>query len=270
VALSNKCQKILTVHDLSFLRYPQFFPLKSRLWHKIILAKRLVNKADKIIAISQNTKNDLVELLKVDPAKITVIYEGVGEQFKLRQRDDEQVQKVKAKYHLPEKFYLCLGTLEPRKNWLSAIDGFLTSHTSANLVLAGGHGWQSAEVLNKAGNNAKIILLDYVEEEDKPYLYNLAEALVYPSFYEGFGLPIVEAMASGCPVIAGANSSQSEIVGEAGLLVNAYRSEEIAQAINLLEQNTNYRQQLIDLGLRRALDFNWRECAEKTKQVITQ
>ncbi|MBI5766055.1 glycosyltransferase family 4 protein [Candidatus Falkowbacteria bacterium] len=317
VAWSENCKKVIAVHDLSFLRFPEFFIKKMQLWHKLILWKNILGQADMITADSENTKNDLIELLKIPEGKIKVVYLGVSEEFRVLAKDDIRLENARKKYNLPEKFILYLGTLEPRKNIESIVEAFnLFSPPfqggvrggcrsflkfSANLppswaalnapkvafsdsrfarscpsdyrpppwkggdeydlVIAGGVGWKAKNIFKLAKENLKIKFIGYVD--DRPALYNLASLFVYPSYYEGFGLPLLEAMACGCPVIAGVNSSQGEVVGEAGLLVDPYNINEIKKAIEMILQNNELRNDFINRGLERAKEFTWQKTAEK-------
>ena len=266
-AVSDNCQKVITVHDLSFLRYPYFYTLKSRLWHQNLLAKKIIQQADAIIAVSNSTKNDLIDLLNIEASKIRVIAEGVDNKF---QPTDNQMElaRVKKRYRLPEKFLLFLGTLEPRKNIESVISAFNQLSTDHYLVIGGGDGWKSKTIKELTAKNDKIKIIGYVKEEDKRGLYSLADIFVYPSYYEGFGLPLIEAMACGVPVIAGSNSSQVEVVNGAGLLVDPYNIKEIKQAIEFILKDKALRDKLIKNGLARAKEYNWQQTAQETLEVF--
>ncbi|MEK7653132.1 MAG: glycosyltransferase family 1 protein [Patescibacteria group bacterium] len=262
ISWSGNCRKILVVHDLSFLRFPEFFTFKSQWWHQLILAKRILNQADLVIADSKNTRNDLVELLEIKPEKIKVVYPGIGKKF--RKFSDESFEMVKQKYDLPAEFVLFLGTLEPRKN----VENVIRACQGRNLVIAGGRGWRDKKILKMIGKNQQIKYLGYINEEDKPALYNLASCLVYPSFYEGFGLPIVEAMACGCPVVCGANSSQAEVAGEAALLVDPYNVNEIKNAVELIMGDAELRQRFSEAGIERAKMFSWERTGREVMDLF--
>lgn len=267
MASSKDCKRIVTVHDLSYLRYPQFWTLKSRMWHKILIKKRILQDADAIIAVSKSTKDDLVDLLGIDENKIKVIYEGVDNKFRPITNPTE-LERVKRKYKLPSKFILYLGTLEPRKNVDGIIEAFNNLDLEHKLVLGGGNGWKSHQTRKIASRNSDIRLIGYVDEEDKRGLYSLADLFVYPSYYEGFGLPPIEAMACGLPTIAGANSSQLEVLDSAGLLVDAHNTGEITEAIKAILTQSNLRDKLIDSGLNRSAQFNWGSTAINTLRVF--
>lgn len=266
-SLSAECRHVVAVHDLSFLIYPEFFTFKQRLWHKLILRNKILERAAAVVVDSDNTKKDLVDLAKVTSEKIHVCPLGVSRAY--QQIDDvTELDKVKQKYGLPDNFILSLGSLEPRKNLISVIKAFVKIDTEVSLVIAGASGWKNNRVKVLAAQDQRIKLIGYIDEADKPALYSLAQSLVYPSFYEGFGLPIVEAMACGTPVIAGANSSQGEVLGDTGLLVDAYDVAEIRRAMELMLNNENLRQEFIRRGLERVKLFDWKDTAQKVLQIF--
>lgn len=186
------------------------------------------------------------------------------------------MRKVQEKYNLPEKFVLFLGTIEPRKNIeavIRAFDKASYEFPSYELLLAGGKGWNNKgiyEIHNKLKNKDKIRFLGYVEHEEKPALYKLASLFVFPSIYEGFGLPPLEAMACGTPVITSNASSLPEVVGDAGLMVNPYNINELVEAMKVMLSDAELRQRFIEKGLARAQKFTWERCAEKTLELIQQ
>ncbi len=270
VSWSDNCRKILAVHDLSFILFPEFFSWKMRLWHKLIILKKIVFQADLVVADSKNTAKDLEAVLGVDPNKIRVIYPAVDHQrFRVIPKSDTQLEAVRKKYRLPPKFILYLGTLEPRKNIAGVIRAFQRlAPDDCRLVLAGPRGWKTGPLLAEAEKDSRITLTGYFQEEDKPALYNLAEFLIYPSFYEGFGLPLLEALASGCPVIAGANSSQPEVVGQAGLLVNPDNLGEITKAAEALLKDDRLRRRLAEAGIIQARRFSWPAAAKQFLEIF--
>jgi len=264
--LSKSCKKILIVHDLSFELYPEFFTFKTRLWHKLISPKSLCHQADKIVAISENTKNDIINIYGIASEKISVIYPGVSDAF-FQPIAVERVAAVKKKYDLPNNYIFYLGNLEPRKNVQAIIAAFeMAAIPGLNLVIAGGQAWKFKEIYTHWQNSPdkdRIKFLGYVDTADKPALYSSAKAFVYPSIYEGFGLPPIEAMAMGCPVITSANSSLVEAVGQAGLLVNPFNINEIAQTIKQLLADENLQTTLRQEGLKRSQQFNWNKTAQE-------
>jgi len=278
-ALTNSSKKIITVHDLSFELYPSFFSLKRQFWHKVINPQKLMSAFDKIIAVSQNTKNDLINYYEIQTNKIKVVYSGIDhELFQPRDKNLPEFAQIKAKYQLPEKFILFLGTLEPRKNITGIIEAFnllknnFSEFADLNLVIAGEKGWGYKKIFDLAQRSPftkQIFYLDYINRQDKPFLYNLAELFIFPSFYEGFGFPALEAQACGLPVIASSNSSFPEILGGSAFLVKPDQLEEIALAINQILTNSTLKQNLINKGLENVKRFSWQTCAQETLKYLT-
>lgn len=261
-ALSNNCKKILVAHDFSFFRFPEFFSWRMKFWHWFLRSPQQIRSADLIIADSENTKNDLIDLFQIDKQKVKVSYLGVGENYKPI-TDLSKLAEIRRKYDLPDRFILSLCTLEPRKNLESVISAFANlNNYEGQLIIAGPQGWKSEKIKELSAQSKKIRIVGYIEERDKPTLYSLADLLVYPSYYEGFGLPPLEAMACGCPVIAGANSAQAEVVGQAGLLINPENVNEVGKAVELVLTDDAYRQKISQLGIERAKLFSWRKAAE--------
>ena len=267
ISWSPHCQKIITVHDLSFLRFPEFFTAKMRLWHKLIIKKNILGQADLIIADSFNTKKDLIELLGIPADKIKVIHLGIDRKY-FTALSAVQLAETRKKYGLPDKFILSLGTLEPRKNLEGVIAAYKSLATDASLVIAGGRGWKIKPAGSLFSADKRVRYVGYIDEADKPALYQLASLLVYPSFYEGFGLPLVEAMASGCPVIAGFNSSQPEVVGTAGLLVDPHDINAIAKALDDLLASDGFPKEMSAKGKEQAAKFSWEFTAAETIKLF--
>ena len=268
--LSSKCRKVITFHDLSFEHHPYFFSLRKRIWQKFLMdTRREVKEADKIIAVSESTKNDLINLYQVDSKKIKVIYSGVGEQFK---QDNRNIVETKKKYSLPKRFILYFGTIEPRKNLIGLIKAFeLLKDKDCKLVIAGAKGWLYRDIFKTANQSKRkkdIFFTGFVEELDKPSLYNASELFVYPSFFEGFGFPPLEAMACGIPTIVSSNSSLPEVVDDAALMIDPANIDELAWAINIILSDKELRKKLIHKGLNQAKKFSWRKCAQETLRVL--
>ncbi|MEI8361085.1 MAG: glycosyltransferase family 1 protein [bacterium] len=273
--LSPKSKLVLTVHDLSFLRYPEFFSFRKNFWHHHLNLKKLLNRAEMIIAISENTKKDIVEIFDINPLKVKVIYSGLNKKNKPLIIDAGKTVAFKNKYQLASKYLLYLGTVEPRKNidsLIYAFDQYKRSWPSAlQLVIAGGDGWKFDTIMkafNNSPNKKDIIFIGYVNEDDKQLLYNLAELFVFPSYYEGFGFPPLEAMACGVPTIASNASSLPEILGDAALYVSPYSVIEIAKAIESVLNSEKLLTSLINQGLDQASKFTWQNTSAQYLEIF--
>lgn len=279
IAVSKNAKLVLTIHDLSYIRHPQFFSLKRRLWHWVINPRALCRRADKIIAVSDSTARDITTLFGIEPAKITKIYSGIGEKFEMVDRNDFRLIEIKDLYKLPFNFILYFGTIEPRKNIICLIQAFNRLKLLKNpdldkfkLVLAGQRGWKCREIFRRIKDSPfseDIILTGFVREEDKPYLYNLAAVLAYPSFFEGFGFPPLEAMASGVPVVTSNNSSLPEVTGNAAIMVDPWKPDETYRALKMLLSDRDLRNKLKELGLKQASNFSWEKTAKETLDIIS-
>ncbi len=284
-SVSKKTRLIVTVHDLSFERYPKTFSVRRRFWHIFVNPKKICERADKIITVSESSKKDIIDLYGIDAKKIKVIYSGVSERFRVISRNDEKLIRVKEKYHLPYKFVLYLGTIEPRKNIKGIIQAYAQMRKNAmteekfnelleyKLVVAGSVGWLSEEIfseIKKSEFKNSIKVINFVEDADKEFVFNLASLFVYPSFFEGFGFPVLEAMSCGVPVIASNNSSLPEIAESAAILVDPTKPQEISDAMKEVLLNGNLRSKLIEKGVARAKEFNWQKTARSTLNILTQ
>ncbi len=262
-------KKILTIHDLSFLRYPEFFSARKNFWHKGLNIKQLVKKYDVIVAISENTKIDLMELLQIPEEKIVVIYSGLNKE---KDRLTEiEAKKFKDKNKISERFILYLGAIEPRKNvsgLIEAYDLMRDRHfplTEYQLVLAGASGWKNKHIYRKAAASLyrdDILFLGYVSRTERDWLYSNASLFVYPSYYEGFGFPPLEAMAHGLATITSDVSSLPEVTGAAALIVNPYSTLDLARAMETLLLDTKLRESYAQKGIARAKLFNWKKTVD--------
>jgi glycosyltransferase involved in cell wall biosynthesis len=246
---------VITVHDLTFLTHPEYHTEENVEFCKTNMI-RAINSDCRFIAVSENTKKDMVELYSINPERIFVSYNGVdpGEFKPLPQ---EQLRGVLGKYDLPERFFLSIGSLEPRKNLKTIIEAMKLYEGPEKLVVAGAAGWKYSELYEAIENNREqIALIGYVPQEELPYLYNAALGTVYPSLYEGFGLPIVESMACGTPVITSSNSSIPEVAGDACILLeNPTDPAATAGAMAELAGDEQLRKRLSDAGMKRAARF---------------
>lgn len=274
-----RARNFLTVHDLSFLRYKEFFSARQNFWHSQVKASKLIKAADKIIAISANTKQDIVDLIGISPDKVAVIYSGVSTDYQPLAQDDSRLTEVKNKYQLPDRFILFVGTIEPRKNLIGLIEAYNNLRcqypelSAVKLVLAGGNGWKFKEVYRTVKASPfkdDIKFLGYVASADKCPLYNLAEVFAFPSFYEGFGFPPLEAMACGVPVVASFASSIPEVVGEAGIFIDPYDPAQISEALAQVLLNKNLAEALSQAGIERAKNFNWQTTAKQYLEIFNK
>jgi glycosyltransferase involved in cell wall biosynthesis len=262
---------ILTVHDLSFMRVPQFFVPGFRSYLEGAVA-RGVRRARHILADSESTRRDLIELLGVESERVTVIYPGVESRFK-PVCDAAVLEKVGQRYRLPERFVLALGTLQPRKNFDGLIRAFGrllaakakdSASRDLHLVVVGSKGWMYQDLytlVDDLGLAGKVHFPGFVADPDLPALYSLAMLVCLPSWYEGFGLPMLEAMACGTPVLAADNSSLPEVVGEAGVLVDIADNSGLTEALYGLLVDETLRGQCTALGLEQASRFTWEKAA---------
>lgn len=265
-----KAKRVITVFDISDLLFPELYKgLLDKRWRKLV--KESVKQADKIIVPSISTKNDLVNLLKISQEKIIIILLGIEDFFKPYKI--EESLHVTKKYNLPERFILFLGAFVPRKNLTKLIEAFsIISDKEIKLVLVGSYLTDYKNILSKISElnlNNRVILIDgaTISREELPFLYNLAELFVFPSLYEGFGLPILEAMACGIPVTCSNISSLPEIANNAALLFNPHNIEDIADKINRILSSREIRDSLIKKGIENSKKFSWKGTVEKHLEV---
>jgi glycosyltransferase involved in cell wall biosynthesis len=268
------CPGITTIYDLSFILFPErFHPLKRLYlrWGTHYSAR----KAQRIIAISASTKCDITKLLGISDKKVDVVPCGVHEDFQPVE-NQQALGNLRSKRHLPERIILFVGTIEPRKNLIALLKGYalLKKRISPpRLVIAGAKGWHHEEVFSAVEElslGKDVIFPGYIPQEELSLWYSAAELFIYPSLYEGFGLPPLEAMACGTPVITSNTSSLPEVVGEAGILVNPHSVEEIAAAMQRLLTDVNLRADMRKKGLSKAREFSWQKAARGTVRVYEQ
>lgn len=261
---------LLTVHDLSFLRYPEHFvPKLVRYLARVVPDS--VRRADRILADSEATRTDLIELLGTPPEKVEVLYSGVDARFGLQPEEGER-ERLRARYGLDRPYVLAVGTLQPRKNYVRLIRAFVRLPIDQTvLVIAGGRGWLYEEVLQEAARFPdRVRVLGFVEDADLPALYRGASLFVMPSFYEGFGLPVLEAMACGVPVVCSRASSLPEVAGDAALLIDPHDEEGLAEAIQRALGDEGLRAQMRERGLARSAVFTWDRATRQFLRVMRE
>jgi glycosyltransferase involved in cell wall biosynthesis len=268
------CKSVVTVHDLSFIRLKKSHG-KLQTWYLKNFTKLSCRKADKIIAVSESTKNDIVNCYGIDAGKIRVIYNGISDDFKVIE-DIELQNVIRQKYDLPDKYILYVGTLEPRKNipgLLKAFSMCLDKLPGYKLVIAGSKGWDYENIFTRIKEldlEERVVFAGYVENKHLPLMYNMARLFVYASFYEGFGLPLIESMACGTPVITSNISSLEEVSGDAALIVDPNKPAEIASAMTKVLLDSKVYEDMRSRGFKRAKDFSWKKTAQETWEVYKE
>ncbi|MBI4318695.1 MAG: glycosyltransferase family 4 protein [Chloroflexi bacterium] len=267
-------RSVVTVHDLSFELFPEAFNRANRLYLGAF-TRFSVRRADRIIAVSENTKRDLVRLLGAEPEKIDVIYHGVETFF--RPIDDAVLlDAFRREHQVPEHYILFVGTLEPRKNLKTLVAAFARLKRAGfphKLVIGGAKGWRWGDVfatVEELGLAQEVVFIGYVDLARQPLWYNCADLFAYPSVYEGFGFPVLEAMACGTPVVTSRAASLPEVVGEAGQLVDPTDASAMAEAMVRVLVSPDLRQEMREKGLERASSFSWHEAARQTRDTYTR
>ncbi|NDJ76575.1 MAG: glycosyltransferase family 4 protein [Chloroflexi bacterium] len=263
---------LLTVHDLSFVRAPETAtPVLKAYLDKVV--PRSVRRAFHVLADSQATKDDLVELYGTPPEKITVLLSGVNAEF-LPVKDATARKAVRERYGIPEKPYVfSIGTVQPRKNYtrlIRALAALGPPYDDVQLVIAGGRGWLESPIYQTVKDyhlSERVHFIGFAREEDLPALYSGAACMAYPSLYEGFGFPVLEAMACGTPVITSTLSSMPEVAGDAALLVDPYDMSAIADALERLLSDQTLCMNLVQRGLAQAGQFTWQRTAQHLQDI---
>ncbi len=272
--LPAKFKKIITIHDLVPLIYPKTNNIITWIHHKIGLWL-VLKRADSVIAVSNSTKKDILKFFNIPQNKITVIYEGHFNYY-TPVKNKKQLDEIKRKYKLYFKFILFVGTLEPRKNISRVIKSFIKikkEFPELRLVIVGKKGWKYNEIfrlINQLNIGNSVIFTGYVPEEDLPAINSLAEVLVYPSLYEGFGLSALGAIKCGCPVVSSNCSSIPEVINDAGVLVDPTNVSKISAGILKVLKDRSFRNKIIKKGLAQGKRFNWKKFAKKTMRVYEQ
>lgn len=280
--LLGDVRKVITVHDIINIAYPWAFKHQSqmkdyslRLFFRTI-GRYGIKSASSIIAVSNYTKHDLINWMEIPDEKISVIYEAAGDNFRPAKKEDSA--HLKAKHALPDRFLFYIGSIKRNKNILRLIRGFANyvernpKDKATELIIGGFKQFEMSSVkeeINQGGVKERVRFLGYVSDEELPIIYNLATALIYPSTYEGFGLPPLEAMGCHTPVICSNTTSIPEVVGDGALFINPFDPWDIGQKIALLINNTALQKELVEKGIRQHKKFSWISCAQQTLKVYS-
>lgn len=270
VTLDTATRLLLMIHDLSFAFFPDCYTTKQRLWHRLTAPRQLVKRAHIIFTPSENTKRDVMDYFVAPSEKIEVLLPGVT--LSEHAVSDEQLKAVKERYNVPPQFLLFLGTIEPRKNILGLIEAY--THLSPALqrqyplLIAGSAGWKSGPIHDALARTPGVRYLGFIREEDKPALYQAAALFLYPSLYEGFGLPVLEAMVHGTAVLTSHRSSLPEVGGDAVWYSDPDNIDDITRGITQLLEDPALRQSLGARGRERAKRYEWIPTATKWLSLL--
>jgi glycosyltransferase involved in cell wall biosynthesis len=262
---------VLSIYDATLFLYSRYHP-RTRLLAIRMMLPFAVRRASAVITISQSAREDLQRILKIPQEKLHVVYGAAPEHF-APVHSPEKLAQIRDKYKLPEQFLLYVGTLEPRKNLTRLVRAFSRLKKQGQphkLVLAGPLGWSMngfQKQIEELNLGQSVQMLGYIPDEDLPGLYSLATVFVFPSLYEGFGLPPLEAMACGTPVLSSQNSSLSEICGDAAYLVDPLDEDSLFEGLQRVVTDKNLRQELEEFGRKRAAEFSWERAARETAAV---
>jgi glycosyltransferase involved in cell wall biosynthesis len=270
----SPCPIVATIHDLAFEHLPETFTRRSRMQLRQTV-RRTARRAARVLALSEFSRRDIIETYGVDPKRVDVTPLAAPPHF-APVTNETELKRIRKYYGIDADYILSLGSIQPRKNLIRLIEAYSClrrlrpESKLPRLVLAGGRGWLDREIFRAAERNdfgKDILFIGYVPEQDLPALYSGAVCFVYPSYFEGFGLPVIEAMQCGVPVIAGNRTSLPEVTGRAGLLFDPFDTRALSEAMTRVIDDSDYRSQLRAQGLKRANDFNWKTTAQLTLQA---
>ncbi|MEK7464201.1 MAG: glycosyltransferase family 1 protein [Patescibacteria group bacterium] len=278
LSFKNPKRRVLTIHDLSFMYFPKFFSVAQKLWHMRQSYESQIKSAGKIIAVSDFTAWNIAETFNIPKENIKRIYSGINPIYKIIPKNNEELKKFSYSKGLNNPFLLYLGALEPRKNIIGVIKAFNLLKTKTRfgdlkLVIAGGKGWLYDKIFKEAATSSykkDILFWGKASPKEALYLYNLASVFVYPSFFEGFGFPPLEAQACGLPVVASNRSSLPEILGNSALLSDPYKTDELAMGIETVLVDTAMREELKDKGLENIKRFSWKNTAQELIKIFNE
>lgn len=267
IPLGTSAPRVVTIHDMSLKLYPDCHPVRRR-----VINRPLINvaarAADAVVTVSNSARDDLLRFHSIPPERVSVVHEAAGPDFRPI-HDRGRRSRIRMRYGLPERFVLYVGAIEPRKNLPRLVEAFAIARRCGiphELVCVGPYGWSSRDLyqhVDRLGLRRVVHFTGYVPSDDLPVIYNLSEFFVFPSIYEGFGLPVIEAMACGIPVLTSSTSSLQEIAADAAETAHPQDTEALASAIVKLALNPDRRRELAARGLARSHEFSWSRTAQE-------
>ncbi len=258
---------VVTVYDLSFVHYPQVLTASRRLYLRL-LTRLTCQRARRVIAISQSTADDVIQTLGIPAEKVDVAVPGYNADV-YQPLANDVIQQFRQQKNLPERFWLFVGTLEPRKNLVTLLEAYarITAEERLPLLLGGGKGWLYDEIfatIEKYNLGDSVHHLGFIPADELPFWYNSAEVFLFPSVFEGFGLPVLEAMACGTPIVTSNASSLPEVARDAGLCIDPHDVNQWADTLRFIYQNADWRDEASQKGLDKAQRFTWQHTAQQT------
>lgn len=268
---------VATIHDLAFEHLPETFTRRGSLQLKLTV-RRTARKAARIATVSEYSRQDILRTYELPPEKVVVTYNGVEPHFSPRPNSADESSQIRRRFGVERDYILAVGSLQPRKNLIRLIRAYVRLRSQDpgfeyQLVIVGRKLWLADEIFDEVKKQKwanDVVLTGYVADEDLPALYRSATAFVYPSIFEGFGLPPLEAMACGTPVVTSNTSSLPEVVDDAALLINPYDEQDLSNALTRIAGDELLRARLRKQGIEQAKKFTWREAAEKTLQIYRE
>jgi glycosyltransferase involved in cell wall biosynthesis len=259
-----KIDMVMTIHDLNHVRLPQFYSPFHKYYYKYVV-RPSAKKSKCIFTVSEFSKKEILSWVDLDSREVLVTYNGIGDKFKVV-NEEVKLKEVENKYKLPDKFILYVGNLKPHKNVDTLVKAvkYIKSTNDIKLVIGGKVNDTLLKIIEDNNLHEKVQFIGFIDEEDLPIIYNLASVFVFPSLYEGFGLPPIEAMACGCPAIAANTSSLPEVLGKEGITFEATDEKDLASKIDYLLANEDIYIKYSSYGVNRAKDFTWDELVKIT------
>jgi len=259
------CRLVMTIHDLNHMVLPQFYTPLHQFYYQIFV-RSCIQRSEYILTVSNFSKGEIVRNLHVDPDKVSVTYNGVSDNY-LRVEDKMQLAYIRDLYELPDKFVFCLSNNKPHKNVQQLVKAYCFSDLKIPLVLASPVDRSIIRIAENYGKKHLIYFAKFINEEHLPAVYSLTHLFVYPSTYEGFGLPPLEALACGTPVVVARSSSLPEVVGSNAIFADPYDYQDIARALTLGVENEELRKSLSKSGVSHAKKFSWASMADQTLEI---